>query len=139
MAAPFQVTWDEDGDATALGRITARNGSGDATGVDGEGNWLEQADVATITCKVFDLNSATPDTPIATPTVTVATSVLDTPETTNVAWTKDTTGYNFVHDLAASNFPTGNHWYVVEYTVTLTGGAVMHGVYKGPARSIRSS
>lgn len=139
MSVPFYVEWSEDGDATALGRITARNGSGAATGVDGEGNWLQQADVSTITCKVFDLNSATPDTPIATPTVTVSTSVLDTPATTNVIWTKDSTGYNFLHDLAASNFPTGEHWYRVEYTVTLSGGAVFHGVYEGPARSIRSS
>lgn len=139
MGAPFLVNWNEDGDATALGRITARNGSGAATGVDGEGNWLQQADVSTITCKVFDLNSATPETAITTPTVTVSSAVLDIPVTTNVIWTKDTTGYNFLHDLAASNFPTGGHWYRVEYTVTLSGGAVFHGVYEGQARSIYTS
>lgn len=139
MSVPFNVMWDEDGDATVLGRITARNGTGAATGVDGEGNWLKIADVSTITCKVFDLRSATPSTPITTPTVTVATAVLDTPVTTNVLWTKDSTGYNFLHDLAASNFPTGEHWYRVEYKVTLSGGAVFFGVYEGPARSIWSS
>ena len=139
MSEPFEVVWNEDGDATALGRITARDGSGIATGVDGEGNWLQQADISTITCKVFDLDSTTPDTEIATPTVTVATHVLDSPVTTNVIWTLDSTGYNFLHDLAASNFPTGDRTYLVEYKVTLSGGAIFHGVYRGTARPIRGT
>lgn len=135
----FDVIWNEDSSATALGRITARDGSGAATGVDGEGNWLQQADISSITCKVFDLDSTTPDTAIATPTVTVSDAVLDTPVTTNVIWTKDTIGYNFIHDLANTNFPTGNHTYRVEYKVTLTGGTVFHAVYQGIAKAIRSS
>jgi hypothetical protein len=137
----FGVTWKEDGDATVLARLTARNGTGAATGEDGEGNWLEQADVDTITCKVFDMDDD-PDTAIATPTVTVSSAIQDTPVTTNVIWTKDTVGYNFIHDLAASNFPTGGRRYRVEYTVTLVagkGGGVMHGAYEGVARAIRSS
>ena len=54
MPTVFKVQWHEDGSATVLGRITARNGSGSATGIAGEGNWLEQADISTITCAVYD-------------------------------------------------------------------------------------
>jgi len=137
--AIFRVVWNEDSGATILGRITARDATGAATGKDGEGNWLKQQDISTITCKVFDLNGATPDTAIATPTVTITDSVLDTPITTNVIWTVDTIGYNFAHDLAASNFPTGNHTYRVEYKVTLTGGTIFHGVFEGVAQPLRGS
>lgn len=139
MDQPFAVTWREDGSATVLGRLTARNGTGAATGVAGEGNWLKQADVSTITCAVYDLDSATPSTAISTPTVTVSSAVLDTPVTTTVLWTVDTTGYNFIHDLAATAFPTGSRRYSVEYKVTLTGGAVLWGVYEGQARPVRTS
>ena len=135
----FQVTWIEDSDATVLGRITARNGSGAATGVNGEGNWLQQADVTSITWKIFDLQSATPETATSTGTVTVSTSVLDTPVATNVIWLQDATGYNFIHDLAASNFPTGGRNYRLEYVATLVGGEVFHGVYQGAATPISSS
>ena len=139
MASSFVVQWNEDGSATVLGRITARDGSGAATGVNGEGNWLQQADITSITAKIFDLDSATPDTATATPTVTISTDVLDTPVTTNVIWTVDSTGYNFVHDLASTSFPSGNRQYRVEYEVTLTGGTVFHGSYTGLARAIRGS
>lgn len=135
----FHVEWSEDADATVLGRLTARNGSGSATGIDGEGNWLQQADISSITCNIFDLDSSTPDTATATPTVTVSSVILDTPVTTNVVWTKDTTGYNFIHDLSNSYFPTGDRRYRVEYKVTLTGGAVFWGIYEGTARPVRTS
>lgn len=135
----FQVVWNEDGSATALGRVTARSGSGTATGVNGEGNWAQQADLSTITCSVFDLDGVTPDTAITTPTVTIATSILDTVVTTNVIWTKDTTGYNFIHDLGAANFPTGGHCYLVEYKFTYADGTIGWGKYKGEAKPVRTS
>lgn len=135
----FEIEWNEDGSATVLGRITAAEGTGTATGVAGEGNWLKIVDVSTITCKVFDLDSATPDTPIATPTVTVASAVINTPVTSNALWTKDDVGYNFLHSLGAANFPTGGRRYQVEYTVTTAAGSVFHGVYTGIANPIRSS
>jgi len=140
MASEFKVAWNEDGSATVLGRITARNGSGTATGVAGEGKWLQQADVSTITAAIFDLDGATPDTAATpAPTVTVATDVLDTPVTDDEIWTADTVGYNFLHDLANTEFPEADRRYRVEYTVTLTGGGVFHGAYQGTARPIRSS
>lgn len=135
----FVVVWNEDSTATVLGRLTARNGSGVATGVSGEGKWLQQADVSSIAYKIFDINSATPDTPIKTGTATVATVVLNTPVTATEIWTKDTIGYNFLHDLASTDFPAGDHLYSLEYVVTLAGGAVFHGVYRGVCSPVRSS
>ena len=123
-AVDFTGIVREDGSATILGRLVARDGTGAATGVNGEGNFLKVADISTITCAIFDLDSSTPETSISAPDVTVATDVLDTPVTTNVLWTKDTTGYNFLHDLASTSFPIGGRNYVVEYKITTTGGTV---------------
>lgn len=139
MSNIFNVQWVEDGSATVLGRLAGRTGSGNATGVDGEGNWLQEADISTITCKIFDLDSSTPDTATETPTVTISSVILDTPVTTNVVWTKDTIGYNFIHTLSSTYFPTGDRRYRVEYEVTLAGGGVFHGIYVGTARPIRGS
>lgn len=135
----FQVIWKEDSTATVLGRITARNGTGTATGVRGEGNWIEQVDVDTITWKMFDLSSDSPDAEISSGELTVSAVVLDIPISANTIWTKDSVGYNFLHDVAASNFPTGNHNYRLEYTVILVGGAKFHGIYEGLAAPLRSS
>ena len=135
----FTVVWNEDGSPTVLGRITARDGTGAATGVDGEGNFLKQADISTITCAIYDRSGTTPEVAISTPTVTISTSVLDTVITANTIWTMDDTGYNFLHDLADTAFPTGGSLYVVEYVVTLTGGAVFHGVFEGIARGVITS
>lgn len=129
----FQTVWQEDGSCTVLGRLTARDGTGAATGVPGEGNWIKQADMTSITCAVFDRRSTTPDTSITTPSVSVASAIIDTPVTSNTLWTADTTGYNFIHDLGPLNFPTSRHIYLVEYKFTTTGGAVLWGKFCGPA------
>jgi len=115
--------WQEDGTATVLARVCARDATGAATGVPGEGKWVKQADLSAITCAVYDLSSATPAVAIATPTVTISSAILDTPATSSELWTEDTTGYNFIHDLASTNFPTGRNRYLVEYLFTTTGGA----------------
>ena len=139
MPSPFAIVLKEDGSATILGRITARGGTGAATGVDGEGNFLKQADIDTITCSIFDLDGTTPDTAISTPTVTKTTSVLDTPVTTAVIWTKDSTGYNFIHDLSATSFPEPGRRYEIEYKATLNGGIIFHGLYAGQTDPRRGS
>lgn len=137
----FAVEWNEDGDATALGRVTARNGTGAATGIDGEGNFIKQADIAVsgIERKIFDLDGDTPNTPVTTTNPTISTVILDTPVTDNVIWTKDATGYNFRDDIAGSNFPEGSRRYRIEYKFTLTGDAIFHGVYEGTTKPIRGS
>lgn len=139
----FRVNWKEDGDCTVLGRVTARNGSGAATGIDGEGNFVQQADVSSILFKIFDLDSDDPTTATngsgAGESLTVSSIILDTVVTTNVIWTKDETGYNFLHDIAASYFPHPNREYEVEYKFTLSGGAIFHGVYTGLTIPVRGS
>lgn len=131
------VGWREDSTEVVLARLAGISGSGDATGVAGEGNWIQRANIASATCKVFDLDGTDPGTPIAEPTVTVADSVLDVPATD--IWTVDATGYNFQHTLGPEHFPTGNHRYAVEYRFELTDGKVFHGSYEGLANAIRGS
>ena len=127
----FAVNWNEDGSATCLARVMARNGSGDT--VTGEGNWVEQVDVSSITCKVFDeSNNDTEITPA--PTVVVATSIVDVPVTSGAIWTEDAVGYNFLHDLDYTCFPTGGVSYRVEYYFTLAGGARFGVGFRGVAR-----
>lgn len=127
--------WQEDGSATLLARVTARDGTGAATGVPGEGNWIKQADLSTITCKVFDRTPgyATPDTAIATPTVTISSAIQDTPVTSDAIWTVDLVGYNFLFDVAGTNFPTGGHTYRVELYFTTTGSKTWTIAYEGVA------
>jgi len=139
MSNLFPVNWNEDGDATCLGRVTARDGTGAATGVDGEGNFIKQANVSSIERKIFDLDGTTPTVPVTTTNPTISNVILDTPVTTNVLWTKDSTGYNFIDDVAGSNFPAGRSRYRIEYKFTLTGGAIFHGVYEGSAEPITGS
>lgn len=135
----FYVEWNEDGTATVLARVTARNGSGAATGVSGEGNWVEQADISTITYKLFNLDGDTPSTAIESGSLTVSDIIIDTPVTSTAIWTKDDVGYNFLHDISNSFFPTPNARYRMEYEITLTGGAVFHGVFEGTTRAIVGS
>jgi hypothetical protein len=133
----FKANFKEDNDGSVLGRLTASNGTGAATGVDGEGKFIKQADVSTITYEIFDLEA--PTTVAFSGTLLAANVILDTVVTSNEIWTKDSTGYNFKHDLAASNFPNGGVTVLVEYTVTLSGGAILTGSYQGPVCSKRGS
>lgn len=135
----IKVVWREDGDCTVLARVTARDATGEATGSPGEGLFLKQADLTSITYAVYDLDSATPGTPTASGTVTIATSILDTPVMTSVLWTLDPYGYNFLHDIAATAFATGNHRYRAEYKFTTTGGKVGWAIYEGVAEAVMTS
>lgn len=131
------VVWQQNGTAKALARVCADDATGAATGVSGEGNWVKQADLSGITCKVFDRSSkTTPDTPIATPTVTPASSIIDTPVTDGKIWDLDTVGYNFTFTLASGNFPSAGHKYLVEFTFTTTGGSIWTLSYEGMASPV---
>lgn len=134
-----KVSFFEDGSATALARVTARDATGAATGISGEGKWIKQADLSSITCAIYDLSSSTPDTATSTPTVTISSAIIDTPVTDGVIWDVDSTGYNFLFDFAATAFPTGNHRYRIEFKFTTTGSAVLWLVYEGVALAVRTS
>lgn len=126
------VSWNEDGSATCLARLTARNATGAA--ITGEGYWIKQADVTSITCKVFDDSAAQVEITPA-PTVTVSSAIIDTPVTDGVIWTADSVGYNFLFDIAGTYFPTGGHIYRVEFFATLatSGNATLPWRYIGEA------
>lgn len=128
----IHVRWQEDSTNVILGRVTAEDGSGDATGQTGEGNWLKAADLSSITCKVLERHGDQWRV-LATPTVTIANVILDSPKT---GWTVDAVGYNFQHALAPSNFPNGGVEVLVQYKFTTSGGAVFHKTIRGEVASI---
>lgn len=125
----YPAIWQQNGTCILLGRITAADGTGAATGGAGEGNWIKQADISAITCKVFD-RSVSGSTPTTVSITTAA--ILDTPVTSSVLWTQDAVGYNFEFTLPATAFPSA-HSYQVEVKITTTGGAVAYGKWEGSA------
>lgn len=141
MSAIGRITadWQEDGSVTLLARVCSRDATGQATGIKGEGRWVKQADLSTITCKVFDRSGDTPDTAIASPTVTISSVIQDTPVTDGELWDGDITGYQFRLDLAGSCFPTGGHKYLVELYFTTTGGKTWTLQYEGVASPVVGS
>lgn len=135
----FDVTWREDGTATVLARLTGRSGSGAATGVKGEGNWVKQPDLASIAYQVFDESNANAEVTGGPQSVNIAGAVLDTPVTDTALWTIDDKGYNFIYDLPPTCFPTGEHIYRVEFKFVFNSGAVGWGVFRGEAKAVFSS
>ena len=117
----------EDAGATCLARMVGNAGTS-----------VTQASLTSITCKVFDLSSATPTTSIATPTVTISSAVYDTLQTDS-RWTVDSTGYNFLFTVAASILTTGDHRYRVEFKFTPTSGEVFFTVFELYAQAVSTS
>lgn len=130
----FDVEWIEASTNPVLARVSALAGSGAATGKSGEGNWLQQADISTITCNGFDLGAGSPKTALtASPgSLTVSSVVTDTPVTTNVNWTEDTIGYNFSHNLPATLFVRAGRKLLVEYKFTLADATIFFMILRGP-------
>lgn len=102
----------EDGGATVMARLYAWSGSA-----------LSQSATTSITAKVFDLYSDTPTTAVVSTTLTVSAVIFDALQT-DARWTLDTTGFNFLHAIPATYFPTGGHLYQVEYKITPATGEV---------------
>jgi hypothetical protein len=122
---------NEKGNFSVLARLTSLSGSGGEV-IRGEGFCLKQADVSTITCKVFDLGidkdnpAGTPvlPDPALSPTVNIFDSLVMT------GWNKDNFGYNFRHDVVPaydSYVGTGleGAWFLLEYKLTLVDNTVM--------------
>ena len=91
-----------------------------------DGSLAQQADVSSILayCYRTDTNAAVQEDV----SLTVATVIQDTPVLNNM-WTKDSTGYNFIHAVPASWCSEGAITYQLEYKFTTSGGSVF---YVGP-------
>lgn len=128
----ISVKWREDGSATVLARITARDGTG-ATQASGR-KLIKQADVSAIAVKVFDVSNDNAVTLTATPAASAV--IFDTLQTD---WDADSTGYNFKYNIATTAFPTGGNTYKFEVSITTTGGTVAWADATGPAVAVLSS
>jgi hypothetical protein len=83
------------------------------------GKFLVAADIDTMTFNILDLASATPDTPVNSGSVTVATA-LHTPKLDD-RWVEDREGFNFDHTLPAGIFPISGRTYALQYLFTGVG------------------
>ena len=88
---------------------------------------ITQASLSGITYTVID--KTTLAVVVASTALTVSSVVFDTLQT-DARWVKDSTGYNFRHDLAAAALPDGDSTYRVEYTFTPTIAAVFKLVFE---------
>lgn len=109
-ARVYEFTGWENTPLTILARMRGNGGA-----------YITQASLNGITCKSID--TVTGST-VASPTVTVASSVFDTLQTSSndPRWTGDATGFNFVFTIPAAAFPTGNRKYRVEFTFDPVSG-----------------
>ncbi len=130
-------TWygkvNEAGDYTVLARITALDGTGTQV-LPEEGYCLTQADIDTISCKVFDLgtnkNDPTGVEVTPAPSITAVDNILDTLATNGWPVSEDQAGYNFKHTLGPEYAPEAEHWYLIEYKITLTTTTIIWGRVK---------
>lgn len=107
----------EDTPLTILARLCAKTATGSSSPVAEEGNLLLQADVALITCKVYDEGG----TIVISTTPTISDVVYDTLQTTGV-WKNLVRGGNFFYTIPATAFPTGLTEVNAEITLTLSSG-----------------
>ena len=83
-----------------------------------DGSNATQGVLSSITWKAWDERNTA--AVYASGTLTVADVVYDTLQTDG-RWNADATGYNFRHDITQATF-TDPGRYLIEYTVTMTGG-----------------
>jgi len=110
MSIDTQVVY-EDSAFSVLARIHAN------------GTNVVQADVSTITYSIYPTDSDTAHTTATS--LTVATVIYDTLQT-DARWTKDITGYNWRHDVAATVLVDPADDYQIEYKVTMADASVFH-------------
>jgi hypothetical protein len=139
-------TWfgivNEDGSYSILSRITSLDGTGDEL-VSGEGNCIKQADLTSITVKIFDLGTDK-DNPsgeeiVPAATVSISINIFDTLRTSGWDKQKDQYGYNFRHDLSSAYCPDAYHWYQLEYKFTTSTGGIIWNRIKVNAIAVQTS
>jgi hypothetical protein len=124
MSAPilYAETF-EDIPVSHLRRVTALAGTGSEV-VQGEGPVVKQADVSSITCRVYDIGTdrdaeaGVEVTPA--PTLTASANIFDALQT--AGWAEDLYGYNFRHDVDALYLADPGEWRLLEYKIVLAAG-----------------
>jgi len=86
-----------------------------------DGSNAQQADITSINYATYDLDGTTPETAVGSGALTVSAVIFDTLQTGDV-WTKDSTGYNFLHAIPAASLPNGGHRHRVVYLFTPASG-----------------
>lgn len=116
----IRATAFQDSSKTLLARVVGADAAA-----------VKQADIASIEYTIYALASTglRGDAVEGHEAVelTVADTIYDTLQTDD-RWTKDTTGYNFAHELDVSEhaaFPTAGVEYLVEVTLTPTTGQIL--------------
>lgn len=136
ISLTHETRFNEDGSATIKARVMAVDGTGSAAGP-GEGYAVKRADLASISVLIYDITGAAAQG--SPPSITIANVISDTLITTAALWKTDEYGYNFIHTLPTTAFPTGDSEYQVEYKFTTTGGAVGWLKVKGKADKVYTS
>jgi len=103
-----------------------------------DGAAIQQADVASAAYSVYLLDDLDPDEQTVVTghdgaALTVATVISDTYVTSDDAWTRDTTGYNFVHTIDVSSnaaFAVRGSEYLVEFVLTLNSGQAIRFAFR---------
>jgi len=124
----FRSTFMEDSNAVNCARIT-----GFQTDPDEEGTPLVQADIDEIKYWAFSGDEVVSGHNGVE--LDPAEVIFDELQ----GWGKDSTGYNFKHNVQATAFPSGNVVGRIYYKFTNTDGDVMHLEYVGRVRNLLSS
>lgn len=137
-----RIKWQIGASRVLFARIHSSDGAGAATGIVGEqgeseGKYITAAQISTIACRIYDRSSTTPDTSIATPTITssaIITAVTSGFTTDGAGRNADAGPYNFKYVLTNAAIATPGRVYRVTFDITLTTGTVIESFgWEGPA------
>ncbi len=126
-AQTFNMDVREDTQFTLMARFCAINGSGAVSPVAKEGNLITQANVSSVSVKVFDAAGALILTEL---TPSAASTVFDTLQT-SATWgnIEDGLGGNWRYTVPGTYVPSPNVLQTVEVVITLTDGSTLPGVW----------
>ena len=135
MAQRFlgEAGW-EDTPYTVLARVCARQASGSASPVASEGVLVNQSDVDSISCKVYDASGT-----VIITTVPVVSDVIYIAIQTTGVFNRMPNGGNFLYQIPATGFPSGDTTVTAEITFTLDGGELMRAVWSIPVLNLIQS
>jgi hypothetical protein len=126
--------WEDIG-ATLIARFASIFGTGAASPDATEGNLILQADVSSISVKVFDVDGTQISTTLAP---TAASTIFDTLQTA-ATWGKLNDGGNFRYTVPGTYFPSGGTTNRVEVVITLTDGNKLPAVWNLEVIEMRGS